>query len=335
MGGLCVTYSNPIRYGLVAVYDVGPERARELAALYEYALVYESLEAFAAADLDAVSVATPDFAHAEAALAVLHAGRHLLLEKPIATTLDESLAILEAARSQDVVFMVDHHNRWSPPFIDARETIASGGIGDVRLATFRLNDSIYVPTRYISWAAASSVLWFLGPHSIDTLRWLLDDEVVEVYAVRGDGVLRGLGVDTPDYFVLTIKFRRGAVATVEHSWIVSDAMPSLFDLKCQVQGASGTIFIDASHNRALETYTTETSSGWPHNPYRDTTLMPVQRGRQAGFAAASIRHFIDCVAEDRLPQVSGLDGLRAVEVLLAAEKSVAMRAPVAVELHEF
>lgn len=348
-----MTRTEPIRYGLVgagilgslharvvsehpharlvAVHDVVLERAQELADRYPGVQVYKSAEELAAADLDAVSVATPDFAHFAPAMAVLASGRHLLLEKPMATTVEESVAIVEAARARDVTLMVDHHNRWSPPFIQARDTIAAGGIGDVRYASFRLNDTIYVPTRYISWASRSSVLWFLGPHAVDTLRWLLDDEVTEVYAVRGEGVLRAAGIETPDFYVLTLRFQKGAVATVEHSWIVSGAAPNLIDHKCQVQGARGTIFIDASHNRTLETYTSETPSGWPHVPFRDTTTMPIHRGRQAGFAAESIRHFVDCIWEGSEPLVSGLDGLRAVEVLVAAERSAASGQPVRVE----
>jgi predicted dehydrogenase len=267
-------------------------------------------------------------------MAALEAGCDVLVEKPLATTAEEALAILDAAMARGRLLMVDHHNRWNPPFVAAHDTIAAGEVGPVRFASLRLNDTVFVPTRYIAWAAQSSVLWFLGPHGVDTLRWLLDDDVAEVYAVRGEGVLTGAGVDTADFYVLTLRFRGGAIATLEHSWIVSDSAPSLFDLKCQVQGATGTIFIDTSHNRTLEIYTPETPSGWPQVPFRDTSLMPVERGRQAGFAAASIRHFIDCVATRQPPLVSGLDGLRAVEVLLAAERSAALGTPVTVELHQ-
>jgi predicted dehydrogenase len=322
------------RVNLLAVCDLDQARARQVAQRHGIPRVYGSHEDLLRdPSIAAVSVTTPDFAHAAPALAAVRSGRHLLIEKPFTTTVEEAAAIILAARESGAKLMVDFHTRWSPAFYHAYQSVQTGELGELKLATFRLSDTTYVPTRYIPWAARSSVLWFLGPHSIDTVRWLFGDEVRDVYAVRRDGVLSGLGIDTPDFYLLILQFERGGVAYLEHSWILSAQAPNLIDVKCQLQGSRGTAYIDNSHNRAFEKYTELTPRGYPDLSYADTAVLPVVQDRQVGYAAESIRHFVDCLWHDRQPLVGGLDGLRATEVILAAEESARINAPVKVIRH--
>jgi predicted dehydrogenase len=322
------------RVKLVAVCDLDPAKARQVADRHGIPRVYSSHEDMLRdPSIAAVSITTPDFAHAAPALAAVRASRHVLVEKPFTTTAQECLAIIATARASGVKVMVDFHTRWSPAFYHAYQSVQNGELGELKLVTFRLNDTLYVPTKYISWADRSSVLWFLGPHSIDTVRWLFGDEVREVYAVRRDGVLSGMGIHTPDFYMLLLQFERGGVACLEHSWILSAHAPNLIDVKCQLQGSLGTAYIDNSHNRAFEKYTESTPLGYPDLSYADTAVLPVTQGRQVGYAAESIRHFIDCLWQDQQPLVGGLDGLRATEVILAAEESARTNAPVKVDRH--
>jgi predicted dehydrogenase len=323
------------RVNLVAVCDLDQAKARHVAERYDIPHVYGSHEEMLRdADVEAVSVTTPDFAHGAPALAAVQSGWHLLVEKPFATTVEECVAIIGAARQSGVKLMVDFHTRWSPSFCNAYQSVRDGELGELKLVTFRLSDTTYVPTRYISWADRSSVLWFLGPHSIDTVRWLFADEVREVYAIRRDGVLQGMGINTPDFYTLLLQFERGGVAYLEHSWILSPHTPNLIDVRCHLQGSRGTAYIDNSHNRAFEKYSELTSHGYPDLPYADTAVMPVAQGRQVGYAAESIRYFIDCLWQDRQPLAGGLDGLRATEIILAGEESARVNAPVGVTRHD-
>lgn len=319
---------------LVAICDLDGEKARAVAQQCGIPKVYTSHEEMLQdPEIEAVSVATPDFAHGAVSLAVVEAGRHLLVEKPMATTSEECLAVIDAAKRTGVTLMVDMHNRWNPPFVNTHESLRSGELGEVRHIYFRLSDSIYVPLSYISWGAKTTVLWFLGPHAVDTVRWLFDDEVREVYCVRREGTLQALGVDTPDFYTAILQFERGGVATIEHSWIESPHTGNIFDLKCTLQATKGTVFVDASHSRYFEKYTEQTPMGYPHHPFQDAVLMPVIHGRQVGFGAESIRYFADCLWEGRKPLVTGVDGLRATEILEAANKSADLGAPVQVERH--
>jgi predicted dehydrogenase len=329
------TLSADPRVRLLAICDLNGERARTVAARYGVPKVYTSYEEMLAdPEIEAASVATPDFAHAEPCLAVVGAGRHLLVEKPMATSSAECVEIITAARQTGVTVMVDFHNRWSPPFAQCYTSLRNGELGELKFVYFRLSDTQYVPTRYISWGAKSSVLWFLGPHATDTVRWLYGDEVREVYAVSRRDVLKSMGIDTPDFYTMILQFENGGVAHLEHSWLLSPSTGNLFDLKCELQGSRGTVFIDTSSNRGFEKYTERTPEGYPHCPNQDVMLMYEVHGRQLGFAGESIRHFVDCLWEGRAPMVSPVDGLRSTEILEAAVRSAETGQPVRVVRRE-
>ncbi|MEA4908579.1 MAG: Gfo/Idh/MocA family oxidoreductase [Chloroflexi bacterium] len=320
---------------LVAVCDLNEELAKSVAARYHIPKYYTSYEEMLKdPEIEAVSVATPDFAHAGPALAVVEAGKHLLVEKPMAMSIDESLQIIRTSREKGVKLMVDLHNRWSPPFFNAYQSLRQGELGELKYIYFRLSDTMFVPLEYISWGSKSSALWFLGPHAIDTVRWLYQDEVEEVYAVARQGVLTSKGIDTPDFFALILQFKNGGVANLEHSWIVSPNSPSIFDLKCNLQCSEGTVCIDTSHNRMIEKYTNAIGKNWNNIPYQDTTLDVFIHGRQLGFGTESIHHFVDCVCNDKQPLVGGEDGLRATEIIVAAEESVRTGQPVKVHRNQ-
>ena len=130
----------------------------------------------------------------------------------MATSSAECLEIIAAAHQAAPPSWWIFHNRWSPPFAHSYTSLREGELGELKFVYFRLSDTQYVPTRYISWAAKSSVLWFLGPHATDTVRWLYDDEVREVYAVSRRSTLKSMGVDTPDFYTVILQFENGGVA---------------------------------------------------------------------------------------------------------------------------
>jgi predicted dehydrogenase len=318
------TYAGTPGARLHAVADINLAGAEALADQHG-AVAYPSHEALLAdEEVDAVAIVTPDFAHEDIAVAAAEAGKHILAEKPLAMTVAGCQRIVDAAAQAGVKLMVDFHARWSPPLYKMREAIQKGDIGTPQHAYYRLNDRIFVPTEMLSWAGKSTVMWFVGSHSIDTLRWLLDDEVARVYAIAGRGVLEAQGIDTPDYYQVTLEFRKGTTAVLENSWILPNSIPNIVDVKCELVGSGGALYMDATHNRALEKYTAT------EGEYPDLFVMPSMFGRQMGFAAESIRHFVECVRDDTELLVTGQDGLEVTKVICAIEESVAKRAPVEV-----
>lgn len=146
---------------LVAVCDLDGTRAETMKQEHGARFAYTDYNALIAnPDIDAVSVATPDFTHTPIILAALRADKHVLSEKPLATTLDEAKAIAEAARASKGKLMVDFHNRVNPVIVGLRDAVASGEIGLPVRGMARLSNTTFVPLEMLSWAAKSSALWF-------------------------------------------------------------------------------------------------------------------------------------------------------------------------------
>ena len=180
---------------VVAICDMNRERAEQVAKEEGIPQVYSDYnQMFRECEFDAVAVVTPDFAHADIGVAAADAGKHILFEKPLATTREDVFRILDAVERNGVRGMVDLHNRWNPPFHAAYQAVRAGELGDVYSAYYRLNDCRWVATDMLSWAAKSSIMWFLGSHSIDTLMWMFNSRPKRVYCVSKTGVLNRPGV---------------------------------------------------------------------------------------------------------------------------------------------
>ncbi len=310
----------------VAICDLDGARARKVASTYGIPKVFASVEDMLAdGAFDAVSIVTPDHLHADIAVQCAAHGKHMLIEKPLATNREDVLRIVRAARENNVRVMVDLHNRWSPPFAAAKQAIERGELGTLRTAYFRLNDIKWVATDMLSWSAQSSILWFLGSHSFDTLQWLFSDEVVRVYSVSTRGVLDEKGVNTVDSYLTTLEFKNGGIAQMENGWITPDANPCVNDMKCNVLGDKGMIAIDTSHHNMVQLFT-DSKVTVPDVIVRNSVF-----GQVKGFAYESIRSFVDCLATGRDFHVSLEDAARTSLAILSIMQSAETRQPVLVD----
>lgn len=317
------TYAQHPQVELVKVCDVNRKRAKEVAAEYGAGgYCTDFMELVNDPNISAVSVVTPDFLHTKIATAAAKAGKHVLLEKPMATKVAECQKIIDAAKKAGVKLMVDFHNRWNPAVVKIKNAIDNGELGEVQMMYVRLNDTIAVPTEWLKWAGQSTVLWFLASHTTDMIRWLTGDEFKKVYSVSRSKVLKGKGVNTPDFFQSILELKKGAVVSLEHCWIVAESAPNIFDFKVEIVGSKGTMYVDASHNRLVEKYTAEEAG------YADAFVMPTVHGKPVGFAVESIRHFVDCVLTDAELIATGEDGLAATKAVLALTESARTKKPV-------
>ncbi len=310
---------------IAAVCDLDRERAARLAEQFGIAGVYaDHREMLQKEAFDAAAIVTPDHAHRTLAVDCAEAGKDLLLEKPLATTEEDVQAIVEAVRGNGVRCMVDLHNRWSPPFAVTKQSLERGELGTPVSAYFRLNDIQWVATDMLPWAAQSSILWFLGPHAVDTLRWIFDDEVKRVYSVSSSGVLKSQGVDTVDIYQTILEFRGGGIATVENSWITPDTHPCINDIKFNVTGTKGMINLDLSNNQMIERFTEE------KNDRPDVLVKHFVHGKPKGFAYESIRHFIEAERSGEPFLVSFEDAVNTCQVIFAMLESAEKGTPVEV-----
>lgn len=306
----------------VAVCDTNEERVKEVAEQFgveAYATYDEMIEK---ADMDVIHITTPDFAHRDPILKSLQSGRHVLTEKPMATTMDDARAIMKAVEAADGKLMVNFSNRWNPPHHNTKKAINNGDLGELKHAYARLSNTIYVPTQMLSWGGKSSPTMFLLPHMVDLVRWFFSAEADTVYAVKTEGVLKGMGIDTHDTMTATVTFDNGAVACFETAWILPESQPYLVDHYVKLIGSKGTTIADLCE-RGLKKYGEEAEY-----PGGADTI----DGYGRGFAYDSIYHFLECIIQDKEPISNAVDGLMNAAILCAMLDSADSGKPVKVKI---
>jgi len=306
---------------LTMICDSDGARARRLAEKHGCAWT-TSLDELADSDVQAVTVATPDHLHAAPTLRMLAAAKHVLVEKPLATTVTEARKMVEAAESAGVKFMVDFHARWHPLFMGAKGYAESGQLGDPVVAYARLSNTLYVPTEMLRWSGNSGPEWFLFPHVMDVVRWILGSEPVEVFARGHRGVLEKRGLDCWDAIQALVEFENGAICTFETSWVLPSSYTNVVDNRLSLVGSRGGLEI--KNEPALWAFTDRF-----HTPFSSESV--TRYGKAWGFQYESIRYFVDCVANDVTPEAGGRDGLVATAMIEASLKSLRERRPVRME----
>jgi len=298
---------------LVAAVETDPSRAAEVGRRYGVP-VYDSVEMLLAkADFDAASVCLPDSAHVEPAVALASAGKHILVEKPLATTLDGCDTIIRAAAR--VKLMVGFTLRFDPRYYLVQEAVSRGEVGEPVYMYARRNNLVASARRL---GGRVSLPFFLQVHDIDAMRWMGGSEVSRVYACSARKVLHDLGVD--DVVISTLHFRDGSVGCIESNWILPDSLPARFDFRLEVVGTKGRASVDVESQGASIVDAERMRE-------LDPMFSPVLYRRQPPNLREELRHFVTCVLEDKTPVVGGADGRAATAVALAIEESLRLGQP--------
>jgi len=261
---------------------------------------------------DALIIATPDFTHCQPVLEAAQRGVHLLVEKPFATTVAEAEQMLEAVERAGIHCQVAFENRWNPAFIQAKKAITKGELGEIELINGRLNDTLFVPTRMLSWAAHSTVGWFLLPHLVDLALWLTQKTPTRCYASATKRVLPRLNVDTWDAIQAILCFDDGTQAAFEVCWILPTSLPTLFDFKFEIVGQRGALFINTQDQMVHQAGQTFTYPG---------SLVYEVDGHLRGFPVDMIDSFIASLTEDRQPTPGAKEGVRVTRIVAAIHES--------------
>lgn len=283
----------------------------------EFALpTYASAEKlYDAENLDAAIIATPDFAHEQPAVAAAERGIHLLIEKPLATTVEAAQAIADASRKSGSLVVAAFENRWNPAFLEAKAAVANGQIGDVISQSAFLSSTTRVPTQMLSWASKTSPTWFFMSHTIDLAMLFANKPVVSVYAKGFKRVLVKMGVDTLDSVQAILTFEDGTTAILDSTWALPDNLPSPFPFRFEVRGTSGSIYIDQT-NQSVQ-ISGPAGYVWPR------TYFPTADGRFHGFPAWMAHAFADNILGNSTPEVTLEQALAVTEVQVAIETSLA------------
>ena len=295
------------------------QRAREIAP---GAAVTETIEdVLHAGDVDAVVLATPATSHAELSERVLATGRHLLVEKPLALSVDDAARVQAAATRAGVVAMVGHLMVFHPALEQLRAYLRSGELGDVYYLTS-------VRANLGRLRSDENALWSFGPHDLSMIDVLLDEAPVTV-AARGLSCLQP-GIE--DVVFVTLRFAGGQMAHVHLSWL-SPRKERRLVLVCSQKMVE---FDDVSADK-LRIY----DKGYDRPPEftRFDQFLTMRQGDvhipQVPMVEpldAEARHFLECCATGATPRSDLASGLRVVRVLAAAERSLARDgAPVTME----
>ncbi|PYX79178.1 MAG: gfo/Idh/MocA family oxidoreductase [Acidobacteria bacterium] len=266
-------------------------------------------------DLDAVVIATPDHHHFAPAQAVLESGRHAFVEKPFTTSVAEADELIRIAGKVKKKVQVAFNHRWLSAYHQAKTSIAAGEIGTPLAGYARKNDTIYVPTEYISWAAATTPAWFLSSHDIDLMRWFVASDPVEVRAWGRKEVLRARGIDTYDIIQAQVRFASGAIVTFESAWIYPNTFPSIVDSFIEVLGSAGHIHLD----RKCESVelSTEKKFSYPKG-FLNLEIF----GRMRGAFPSCLEDFLYAILDDTEPKVTAWDGRQVTATLEAIHRSL-------------
>jgi UDP-N-acetylglucosamine 3-dehydrogenase len=291
----------------VGLTDADANRGREAAERFGVQYFEDAGSLFGA--VDAIVVCSENKNHARDVIPALRGGVHVLCEKPISTTVDDAVAMVEASESSGSQLRIAFPVRYLPSIVRARQVVRGGSLGRV-LAVNGANRGT-IPGG-----------WFLDPeiagggalmdhtvHVADLLRWMLDVEVKSVYAEVG--TLFGTG-KTDDAAILTLELEGGSIAdgtfaTIDPSWSRGKGYPVNADVRLRISGTTGVLDVDP-FARPLRTFDHETRApSWSYTGEDMNELM--------------VADFLRGVAEGDPTCASGLDGLRALEIVLAAYAS--------------
>jgi predicted dehydrogenase len=302
---------------LLAVCDVRETAARELGARTGAQAYTDYRALLRRDDLDAVSVCTPDALHREPCELALRGGRHVLVEKPIATTVVDAEAIVTAAAAAGVVLMVGHCLRFDARYDQARQAVERGELGAVQTIYTRRANTVAAQDRL---AGRCPLPLFLGVHDYDVMRWLTGSEVERVTAESKWGLLREQGFPVEDANCALLRFASGALGIAELNWILPRGFPAAGDHRLDVVGSAGSVSI-----ATLETGLRRADG--QRAVHVDTASAPSVQGHPGGMFYFELRHFIDCVRGQATPAVTPADGVMALRIALAVERAAASGAP--------
>ncbi len=242
---------------LVAVADPVPGKADRIADAHD-AKVVPDLAAMLDLGVDVIDVCTPPTVHADATVAALEAGRHVICEKPIARTMAEARRVVAAADVAPGLLAIGHAARFEPDHKAARDLVAAGEIGDPMLLKHSTTSALPGWTE-AGWLADPAMsggpLVDQGVHSFDYARWVLDSPAVRVHAMAADS---GAGPST--YALATVRYANGAIAHVECGWAHPPARG--FKLAAEIDGTQGRLTWSYDHMMSGVLYPHEGQPEW-------------------------------------------------------------------------
>ncbi len=343
------------RYNLIAVCDVKEEKALERAQEYvervkdevkgKVALVnkpnlyYDYKEMIKDENLDLVTISTESGYHPDIAIKCLNNNLHVLVEKPMALSIKDADNMIKAAKSNGKKLCVSFQNRFNKPIQLTREAVEKGRFGkmlhSVASIRWNRNQGYYeqAPWRG-TWELDGGTLMNQCTHNIDLLQWMMDSKPTEVYGVTRTHMR---DIDAEDFGSAIIKFENGSVGMIEGT---ADLYPKNLEEILFLSGETGTVKIGGLAVNEMESWRLIDSDKYGDS--EDEVLKEnnsiEDRDFQAVYGTGHIalyHDFYNAIIEDRDPYISGEEGKKALEIILAIYKSQKEGKPVKLPLKDF
>lgn len=270
-------------------------------------------------DIDLIVVGIPNDLHREVVVAAADAGKHIILEKPIAHTLADADAMLAATKKHRVKLMYAETICFSPKYVRAKKLVDEGAIGKLYMVkqgekhSGPHSDWFYDVNR-----SGGGAIMDMGCHGIEWARCVFGKPKPKSVVATCQRVLHTRRTRGEDNSVVILEFDGGGIAVIENSWAKQGGM----DDRTEFHGTEGVIYCDLLHGSSMETYSAQ-GYGYAVEKAGDTkgwTFTVFEEAHIYGFPH-EMRHFLHCVLNDQKPRETGEDGRATLEIIYAAYES--------------
>ena len=305
---------------VVAVYSRDPTKAAAFAEKHNIPQSFNSIDEIVTnSGCEVVDICLPNFLHAEATLKAAKAKKHVIIEKPLAVTLEEADSMIKACAQEKVKLMYAEELCFAPKYERVRSLVNEGGVGEV----YMLKQSEKHSGPHSDWfydvnQAGGGVLMDMGCHAFGWFFWILKNANVKSVLASMSTVLHKGRTQGEDNSIVIVEFENGATCVAENSWARHGGM----DDRCEVYGTEGVVYADLFHGNAALAYSkkgygyamekADTTAGWSFPIFEEAF--------NQGYPH-ELKHFIECVQQDKQPLVTGEMGRAVLEVIYAAYAS--------------
>lgn len=305
---------------IVAVYTRNEGKAKAFADQHQIARYFSSIdELLQNTDIDVVDICLPNFLHRDATLKAAAAGKHIIIEKPLAVTLAEADEMIAACEKAGVKLMYAEELCFAPKYERARKLVEEGAVGEIyMLKQAEKHSGPHSDWFYDVEKSGGGVLMDMGCHGIAWFRWMLKNNKAISVTASMKTVLHKEKTKGEDNSIVIIEFENGVTGVVENSWAKQGGM----DDRSEIHGLDGVVYADLFIGNSVLAYSkegygyamekTDTTVGW--------SFCMFEEAFNQGYPQ-ELKHFIDCVQNDREPLVTGKDGKEVLEIIYAAYAS--------------
>lgn len=262
-------------------------------------------------DIDAVSICVSDRDHFAPAIFAAQVGKDIFLEKPIAIDLKEARQIVQETENNQVKLMIGFLLRFDPRYASVKDLLEQGKIGDVvHIHARRNSPKSEGPARY---KGSTPLVFHVTIHDLDLILWYLNQEPKSVYAQTTSKALKHYKMD--DSVFAIIRFQDDTIVNLESSWALPEGSATKLDAYMEILGTQGMARVECGFSGLW--FCDSTNTAFP-----DTMHWPLVRGQVMGDLKEELSQFANCIIHDTTPLITGLDGVKSLELAWAIQESI-------------